>query len=74
MTTDLEDDGKSNYQHVNECKVEDCDRCDHLSDFYMSCDTCGHVGHMDADGWYMVDGIPYCNKNCAPEQERRDDE
>lgn len=58
-------DGKENVEHLETCTRENCQRCDHLTEFYMCCDTCGSVGHMDSDGWFLHNGIPYCNATCA---------
>lgn len=58
------EDDKSNADHLTDCPG--CERCDYLIDgFYMACDQCGHWGHQDSDGWVLVDGIPFCNRDCA---------
>lgn len=59
------EDGKNSVEHLTECEVHGCERCDHLIDgFYMSCDYCGRWGHQDSDGWTLCHGMPFCNERC----------
>lgn len=46
--------------HIENCTDPDCERCEYLTEFYMGCDGCGHVGHQDSDGWELIDGRVYC--------------
>jgi hypothetical protein len=62
-------DGKTNQQHLEECPDDDCVRCNHLIDgFYMACDSCGHWGLQESDGWVLAEGIPFCSVECARER------
>jgi len=56
-------------QHIESCQEDDCETCDHLLNFYMTCDGCLSVGHMDSYGWYMDEKtqLVYC-MHCAEER------
>lgn len=41
------DDG-GNIQHLTDCDVSGCERCENLMYFYQACDECGVWGHNDA--------------------------
>lgn len=59
-------DGKGSVQHLTECDVDGCDRCEYLVDgFYMACDQCGSWGHQESSGWVMAKNIPFCSEACA---------
>jgi hypothetical protein len=59
------EDGKNSVEHLTDCEVDFCERCEHLIDgFYMSCDHCGHWGYQDSDGWTLCHGMPFCNEQC----------
>lgn len=53
------------------CEVDDCQECQELVDagILMCCDECDHPGHVDADGWTMLDdGRTLCS-SCSRDQE-----
>ncbi|GAB2913992.1 hypothetical protein [Paralcaligenes ginsengisoli] len=61
---DLQTSDQANIQHAENCKDDDCDRCNALLEFYMACDKCGHIGNKDASGWAKVGDQFFC-KGCA---------
>ena len=48
--------------HIESCEKDDCEVCRHLVEFYMTCDGCLTVGHMDSMGWIMdpITQLVYC--------------
>ena len=56
--------------HIESCTDDSCERCEGYLEFYMCCDECGHVGHMDSDGWVLGDfdkygrAKVYCSEKC----------
>jgi len=64
-SSDPDEDGKSNVEHLTDCEDDGCDRCRHLLDgFYMACDHCGHWGMQESDGWTMCRAMIFCNERC----------
>lgn len=61
-------DGQDSIGHLTVCKVDGCERCEWLMEFYMACDTCGHWGHQDSTGWVLRRGVPFCSDKCADDR------
>ena len=69
VSESVDTDEPANIRHLEECGLDDCDRCDYLLEFYAACDDCHHFGNMSAmfnDG----DGKTYC-QTCFERRESR---
>lgn len=64
----MSQDQEDAIEHLENCQKDGCCLCNHLLEFYMTCDECGSWGHQDSYGWATVCGIPVC-KACADEIE-----
>lgn len=69
----------ANAAHLEECGIDGCERCEHLLEYFMACDRCGHFGHIESDGWFRGrqagngGAMVYCSETCRG-TDRPDDE